>query len=160
MIRTEYGRERNVCGCNGCVENCRHMPGHLIPADLVDPLIWSETNLLASPGAKVVRGDEIFRIPTLVSAVKADGSCIHLAGGACQIHQIAPFGCAFFSCTDYDPNLSALGLRDIMIDGQRDGLYTRIWRHLDSKGLRQLPVEKLRVRMAKAMSSASRSIDN
>ena len=34
-MRTEFGVPRTACGCEGCTSNCRHMPGYLIPADLV-----------------------------------------------------------------------------------------------------------------------------
>ena len=107
--RAEFGIARSSCACRDCQRNCRHMPGFLIPADLTrmippgaDPFLWAEANLLASPGALVAKDGKLFRIPTLVPAVKADGSCIHLTGGKrngkCAIHEIAPFGCAFFDC--------------------------------------------------------------
>jgi hypothetical protein len=32
--RSEFGFFRTVCACAGCVLNCRHLPGYLIPADL------------------------------------------------------------------------------------------------------------------------------
>lgn len=154
-MRTEFGRERNFCACKTCVENCRHMPGFLIPADLPrmlpadqSPLVWAEANLLASPGAKVIYQGQLMRIPTLVPATKPDGSCIHLKGRNCQIYQVAPFGCAFFSCSSYDPKLSELGLKEIVRDASSGGLYTRLWQHLDRKGLRQLSAEILRNRMS------------
>jgi len=55
------------------------MPGFLVPSDLdrmipptVNPLVWAESNLLASPGAKVMKNGLILRIHTLVPAVKKD----------------------------------------------------------------------------------------
>lgn len=158
--RTEFGVERTRCSCRDCQTNCRFMPGFLIPADLermipdgVDALQWAETNLLASPGALVVKGLQPFRILTLVPAVKADGSCMHLSGGKrngrCDIHEIAPFGCAFFDCSQEREGIAAKGLIAIHSSGA-DSLYYRIWRHLDTLGKRQLAPEILRERMRTA----------
>ncbi len=73
--RTEFGVHRTVCACAECVRNCRHIPGYLIPADLdrirqhLAPgeglLAWARQHLLASPGAKILQGSRVFRIPTL-----------------------------------------------------------------------------------------------
>jgi hypothetical protein len=130
------------------------MPGYLIPADLErmkptdrDVFAWAEENLLASPGALVEKNGIRFRIPTLVPAKQADGSCIHLDDGHCNIHAIAPFGCAFFSCQDNEWNadvLSSKGLVAIMQDHSVQGEYCRVWLHLDSKGLRSESAEVLR----------------
>ena len=157
-MRTEFGVPRSECGCEGCRTNCMFMPGFLIPSDLqrmipnhVEPLAWAETNLLASPGALVQRDGERFRIPTLVPAVKPDGSCIHLNGcGACSIHAVSPFGCAFFSCTQDVPNMSAAGLWSIYT-APPEHLYHRLWRHLDNFGKRQERAEVLRARMCDFM---------
>lgn len=154
--RTEFGAERSECACGKCVNNCRVMPGFLIPADLdrmipagADPFAWAGANLLASPGAMVAseaRG--VFRVGTLVPAVKPDGSCIHLGGGyLCGIHAIAPFGCAFFSCRgEAAPNLSRSGIIAVMQAGP-ESLYQRLWAHLDSTGRKQAGPEVLRARM-------------
>jgi hypothetical protein len=153
-MRTEFGARRSECGCEICVNNCRNMPGFLIPADLdrmipvtADPFRWAESNLLASPGALAMKDGVKFRIHTLVPAIKLDGSCIYLdTDGRCQIHAVAPFGCAFFSCKgEAAPRLSHAGLRAVMADG--DGLYSRLWDHLDRLGKRQLSPETLRRRM-------------
>jgi hypothetical protein len=155
--RKEFGVSRSSCACGDCQVNCRFMPGNLIPADLprmipqgVDPFQWAEANLLASPGALVSRGGVQSRIPTLVPAVKEDGSCIHLnAQGLCNIHRVAPFGCAFFSCTDGPESyeLSARGLHAILDDEAEGGPYTLIWHHLHQLGKVQRPAEELRQRM-------------
>lgn len=159
MSRTEFGRERSTCGCESCRTNCRHMPGMLIPADLdrlipptvADVYAWSEQNLLASPGALVKRGQEIFRIPTLVPATKDDGSCIHFtAEGRCAIHETAPFGCAFFDCQSLPAPLDMIsrdGMITIMKAHREQQTYARIWQHLDNAGKRQHAPEVLRARM-------------
>ena len=157
MSRMEFGVERTRCACRDCQLNCRHMPGFLIPADLermmpagVDPFEWAENNLLASPGAVVVKGAELFRIHTLVPAVKEDGSCIHLTGskrnGKCSIHSISPFGCAFFDCGPPREGLAEEALVVIHRAGP-ESLYARLWAHLYATGKRQLAPEILRERM-------------
>lgn len=54
--------------------------------------------LLASPGAKVFSAEKgVYRIGTIVPDRKPDGSCIFFgADERCEIHSVAPFGCAFF----------------------------------------------------------------
>lgn len=149
-MRTEFGFSRQECDCQSCGIFCRYMPGMLIPNDLErlipageDPLQWAETNLLASPGAIVMKDGLVFRIPTLVPARKGDGSCIHLTvAGRCEIHEIAPFGCAFFSeCHGDRPGLADAGLKSVYeawLDP--DSLYTRIWTFLAFHGkLNQAP---------------------
>jgi len=74
-VRTEFGYERSSCACKECRRWCFHLPGYLIPADLkrmipahAQSFDWAEQNLLASPGALVVKDRVLFRIPTLVPA--------------------------------------------------------------------------------------------
>jgi hypothetical protein len=151
--RTEFGLPRSVCGCERCRINCLFMPGFLIPADLprmippgADPLEWAKENLRASPGAVVgVRDPDgtmyTYAIPTLVMADREDGSCTHLReDGLCDCHAVAPFGCAFFDCSDPAPerqSLPSLGLRAVEAAWRTDGhMYPTIWFLLDSLGLR------------------------
>lgn len=160
-MRTEFGTERSSCACDTCKRNCRMMPGFLIPADLgrmfangnecsrMSIFKWAEDNLLASPGALVMRNGEMFRIPTLVPAKQPDGSCINLSpDGLCQIHDVAPFGCAFFDCHSGTESfaLSRAGLIAVYEDHARNGLYSRIWQHLFALGKTQDAPEVLRKR--------------
>jgi len=154
-MRTEQGFERTTCACKTCVLNCKIMPGCLIPSDLarmipanVIPTEWAEGKLLASPGALAIKNGQPFRIPTLVPAVKLDGSCIHLdPSGRCDIHESAPFGCAFFDCGPERGNLSHYGLVEVMKAWNNNDLYARIWRHLAREGHTQVKAEILRERM-------------
>lgn len=161
-MRTEFGFQRTSCVCRVCVDNCKFMPGYLIPADLIrlipegiEPLAWAEQNLLASPGA-VLRGRDgkHYQVPTLVPATKPDGSCIHLdENERCKIHQIAPFGCAFFSCIQTKAQGDEISLRGLLtiIEAWQNpvSLYPAIWKHLDAKGLRSPKAqEKLRRMLA------------
>lgn len=154
--RTEFGYPRKTCACEECSLYCRFMPGTLIPADLarlipkdVIPTQWAENNLLASPGALVMRDQKLERIRTLVPATKSDGSCIHLTcEGRCAIHENAPFACAFFD-HDTPPRdaLSVRGLIEVMKAWATNHLYAQIWLHLDALGKKQHPPEVLRQRM-------------
>lgn len=157
-MRTAYGYERTVCDCETCTTNCKVMPGCLAPGDLdtmipagADPFLWSESNLLASPGAVVAKNGQIFTIPTLVPASKPDGSCIHLSPeGLCQIHEISPVGCAFFDCgPDRRDGLMEQLLSDIYIAHQSHQLYWHLWVHLAYKGLTREAPAILRERMRK-----------
>lgn len=156
IARTEFGIERASCSCRECRRNCIYIPGFLIPADLgrmipeqVDPLVWAETNLLASPGAMVMKDFEVFRVPTLVPAIKPNGGCIHYVNRKCDIWEVSPFGCAFFGCgAQYEQAMSNVGLKKVW-EAHKDhhSLYSRIWGHLWSIGKQQEPPEVLRARM-------------
>jgi hypothetical protein len=158
MERFEFGFARTTCACEVCINNCRNMPGFLLPDDLeriippfVDSFKWAESNLLASPGALVMNTGtgRQFRVGTLVPAVKATGDCIHLtADGRCGIHEIAPFGCAFFDCGPERDNLSHKGILAVQ-EAQRDPMsrYARIWGHLHHIGRVQQSPEVLRMKM-------------
>ena len=135
-----------------------YLPGFLIPSDLermipadADPLAWAELNLLASPGTLVMKNGNVFRIPTLVSATKPDGSCIHYQKRRCAIWENSPFGCAFFGCVDKeeDERLSHAGVSAVYKEQQDEqSLYSRIWRYLWDLGKRQDPIDEIRARMA------------
>ena len=86
------------------------MPGYLMPSDLKGYLTEKEgryrlvhENLLASEGTYVLQVDkrtgevDKFRIPTLVPAVREDGSCLHYKDGKCGVHKDSPTGCKMFN---------------------------------------------------------------
>jgi len=181
-MRTEFGAERTSCACDACRSCCRFLPAWLIPADLermipsgADPFKWAELNLLASPGPLVAQVVERlfgsqrepekyerrlyrrwFRVPSLVLAAKPDGSCKFLsAEGACTIHDISPFGCAFFDGHDHaspaSDRLVRAGLNQSIEAGPRH-LYHRLRRHLIRKGLVSPSPEVKRTRMRGSMS--------
>lgn len=174
MARTEFGYERTSCACKNCTTNCRFMPGFLIPSDL-ERLVpkefieqenifaicdWAESNLLASPGATAIRAGEIIRIRTLVPATKPDGSCMNLSEqGLCQIHENAPFGCAFFDCGPERGNLSQKGLREVMRAWEVPSLYSFVWLYLDEVGKRQHGPNVLRARMQEAINKSLGTFD-
>jgi hypothetical protein len=150
--RSEFGFFRTVCACAGCVLNCRHLPGYLVPADLErirlevvaneDLMDWARKHLLASPGAKVAQGGRIYRIPTVVPARRPDGACTFLtAEERCAIHAVAPFGCAFFDMHMADVEAdrrSRRGLQAIVDAWTHGDLYAQVWLTLHEEG-RQAP---------------------
>lgn len=164
--RTEFGFHRTVCACAECVRNCRHIPGYLIPADLdrlrqhlapgEDLLVWARRHLLASPGAKVLQAGRVFRIPTLVPARQADGTCTFLtAEGRCAIHAVAPFGCAFFDAhmpTVEADRRSSRGLQDVLEAWVQGNVYARIWMALHEAGRVAPPPEVCRQQLRQALA--------
>lgn len=144
--RTEFGFARTKCGCTNCREHCTHTPGNLVPADLerlfpgkLSSYSWVRRYLRASPGAIVAKAGRVFRIHTLVPARKEDGSCIFLEeDGCCGIHELAPYGCAFFDCHQSKAEAdqrSVAGLNDIAQAFFGDELYAKLWRQLHEAGL-------------------------
>jgi hypothetical protein len=169
-MRTEFGSPRTTCSCEVCTNNCRHMPGFLIPADLdrmipsnMEPLPWAEMALRASPGALVMNSatGALFRIPTLVPK-KVEAGCVFLLdtpqGQSCAIHEISPFGCAFFDCSPRSANTDHLTHEGILAVAQawhQASLYQRIWHHLFDKGLTaQSPEENRRQMAGQSLNSA------
>ena len=157
--RMEFGAERTFCACSDCTIKCQHMPGYLIPADLdrmipptEDPFAWAEKNILASPGTLVAYDGRMFRIPTLVPAVRSSGACIHLTDGLlCNIHDNAPFGCAFFDCRTPPaaPHIYE-GMRAVARAWKEGHLYGRLWVYLNGLGLVQRSPEVLHAQIAMA----------
>lgn len=174
--RTEFGYERTECACSACVNNCRHLPGYLIPADLErisrylgykSIVKFAFDCLLASPGATVARFDgRIFRIPTLVPRRKADGSCIFLdERGRCEIHAVSPFGCSFFDCHQSQEEANARssrGLQEIARAWAHASrhIYTMLWRLLDTTGHHAIPPEIARQQMQVGSESPALTADN
>jgi len=162
--RTEFGFSRTVCACHECTLNCHHIPGYLIPADLErihrhlspseDLLAWAKRNLLASPGALVMRCGQIFRISTLVPARRPDGACIYLtATDQCAIHAVSPFGCAFFDAhmTHTEADQRSKRVLQAVIDAwDAGGPYAQVWVALAGDGLVAQPPEVARQQLRRA----------
>jgi hypothetical protein len=165
--RLEFGFERTICDCEECKLNCRYLPGYLIPADLdrihcylapnQDLFAWTRQHLLASPGAKVMSNGRIFRIPTLVPARQADGACVFLiVDERCEIHAVAPFGCAFFDCQQLRSEAdrrSLLGLQAIAAAWADGAMYAQVWLALDGAGLKAPGPEQCRVQMRSSLGT-------
>ena len=157
--RTEFGFPRTTCACSACANNCHQLPGMLIPSDVppiaqhlgyTDVMEFARENLLASPGALVLIDNQKVRIPTLVPQRASNGACKFLKNDLCTIHEVAPYGCAFFSeheARSTGDKKSMLALIQITRDHQTNGRYSRIWSMLDSANLRAIPPETIRQRM-------------
>jgi hypothetical protein len=136
VARERYGFYRTLCDCELCRVPCRHMPGSLDVADLPllcpadqDVFTWAEQHLRALTDKPV---------PTLVPARQANGHCHWLEQDRCTVHEVSPFGCAFFDShmsAAEARRRSAATLQARQHDADRHGLYYRVWLHLCQKGL-------------------------
>ena len=127
---------------------------HLAPGE--DLLAWARQHLLASPGAKVLQGSRVFRIPTLVPARRPDGACIFLtAEDRCAVHAVAPFGCAFFDShmpgAEADRR-SSRGLQAVLEAWTRGDAYAQVWTTLHEAGLMAPPPEVCRQQLRQALA--------
>jgi Fe-S-cluster containining protein len=156
--RQEFGFCRTQCACLECTADCRRIPGYLVPADLErihrcmtpdqDLLAWARKHLLASPGAIVAYRGQAFRIHTLVPARRRDGACVFLTSNKqCAIHDVSPFGCAFFDShmghAEADRR-SQRCLQAVVEVWETGGMYAQVWLALSRDGLVALPPEVIR----------------
>lgn len=129
---------------------CRYKPGALIPADLDrlipadrDPFEWAEQHLRAFGSVTMVTRDRTLAVAPLVPARSGDSSCHWLQNERCQVHEISPFGCAFFDqCTQTPAEAAqrAAAAEQAIADGWfNHGLYCHLWYHLWDLGLRDCP---------------------
>jgi hypothetical protein len=134
--REQHGFRRTQCTCAFCTAPCRHIPGSLDPSDLdrlcppeQDVFAWAEQHLRAIPEKP---------FPTLVPARRPDGACHWHLGGACVVHEVAPYGCAFFDAhmtAEQIRRRTGATIKARQEDAAAGGLYSRVWRHLCRLGL-------------------------
>jgi hypothetical protein len=165
--RQEFGYYRTACACRACTLNCEHNPGYLIPADLerltahlgTDTqavLDWAARHLLASPPSSATHPTTGQQVPIrkLVPARKADGSCVFLTDDKrCAVHADAPFGCAFFDCSQSAAeamNLHGRGLFAVASAWQPPGLYAQVWQALAGQGLVAPSAQEAQQRLVRA----------
>lgn len=144
------GMVRTTCDCKLCQIACKLIPGYLIPSDLdVMPkgnelLPWARTHLRASPGFMLGSSapgmEEVtVRLGTLVPARNALGACHWYVEGKCQVHDVAPFACAYFD--EHQSHAEArkrrqVGMLEVRDDYMANGPYRQLWELLWSEGLR------------------------
>lgn len=99
---------RTSCACSLCLSFCHEKPGVLIPGDLtriashlveqgrVATVDDAKPMFRASPGAVVLYQGELYSIPSITPARKANGACVFLDGARCTIWEVSPFGCSHF----------------------------------------------------------------
>jgi Fe-S-cluster containining protein len=168
--RIELGFERTVCDCEACKLNCKFIPGFLIPSDLQrltehlgykNPVEFAVANLLASPGATVMRQGRILQIPTLVPARGRNGACLFLdEESRCRIHSVSPFGCCMFDAhqsKEESDRRSSAGHYEIALAWKNMDIYARIWLLLHELGcVAPSPIEA-RARMQTAIETSDPS---
>ena len=160
-MRIFAGHFRTICNCELCTINCRFIPGYLLPEDLdyIATFLgysklseFAEKNLLASPGAIVIKDGRLCRIRTLVPARNENGWCKFFDGSLCTIHPVAPFGCAFFDSHQEQSESNAISAKGLQIiaglwEDQPFSRYCQIWNHLHQRGMRAPAPEECRDRM-------------
>ena len=177
--RTLY--DRTECACRKCTLPCLHMPGALIPEDLMPMMeaclpgrdawrvnndwtameCWAATYLQASEGGKVLVRGNIIKIPTIVPRAGLAGCMFLDLDNRCSLHEVSPFGCSHFSvCTD-----SPTWQRRSMAYQQRvlwewennpDGLYVQLWLFLEEIGNVAEPTADRRGRFSAALKQIER----
>jgi hypothetical protein len=162
QMRIFLDHRRTICECAQCKINCRFIPGYLLPEDLSeiaafldysDLFEFAKENLLASPGALVIKGGVLCRIRTLVAARNDRGWCRFFDGSPCTIHPVAPFGCAFFDSHQDQCESNAISANGLEIiarlwDDRPRSLYCEIWNDLFQRGMRAPAPEECRKKMS------------
>ena len=165
-MRIFAGHWRTICNCDLCAINCRFIPGYLLPEDLdyIATFLgysklseFAEKNLLASPGAIVIKNGRLCRIRTLVPVRNDRGWCRFFDGSLCTIHPVAPFGCAFFDSHQEQSESNAISAKGLQIiaglwEDQPRSLYCQIWNDLHGRGMRAPAPEECRDRMSEQSS--------
>ena len=108
----DHGFERTVCACDQCKACCKRQAGPLASGDVerITAFIakrqgwtlevafdWVKTRLWASPGCLVK--DMLGRVQRIgtITPRCPKGRCVFLTEDErCSIHEVAPFGCAYF----------------------------------------------------------------
>lgn len=172
-MRFEFGYPRTECNCADCTINCEFIPGFLVPADLerlhkrIAPeqklFSFAKQYLRASPGATILEARgfnqhglvaELVQIPTLVPARKSDGSCVFLdEDKSCSIHEVAPYGCAFFDSHQSHAMSNEKSLRALQVirETEPTSQYKQLWNRLHERGLTTPRPEVSRERMAEEL---------
>lgn len=116
------GFERTTCACRECVDCCKWQPGPLAPGD-IERIVASrglsgeaaatfiETKFWASPGALVLdlRTKTTRRVGSITPRF-ANGRCVFLGlDDRCEIHAVAPAGCALFDTHQSAETAQAIG---------------------------------------------------
>lgn len=166
--RIAFGFARTECACEECVTNCHYIPGYLIPEDIAriaarlnetDLLKFALGNLQASPGATVMANGKLYQIPTLVPSREPGGTCKFLRDDRCVIHEVSPFGCAFFDhrlSREEADAISSRGLAEIAQAWRRGDLYARLWMALDMIGRNAPSPNEARSLLRAALALADR----
>jgi len=115
---SEHHFTRTKCACDQCKACCKRQPGPLAPGDferIQKHLSASDEEMKekfwASPGCLVreLVTDEVHRIGTITPRYRK-GRCVFLdENDRCEIHAVAPFGCAYFDTHMWEPEARRRG---------------------------------------------------
>lgn len=142
------------------------MPGSLIPSDLPaimqqqgvkeNPTTWLLENFQASEGATVgalVQGVlQTFRVPTIVPRLTEQG-CVFLKDNRCTIHEVAPFGCAYFDMhmsREVGDGVSRHAVNQQLDSWRAGGSYAQAWQVLHEAGKLAPPLAERRENLKRA----------
>lgn len=159
-----YAFARTICGCRLCSISCEHLPGALSPDDVAriaaflsynDLRKFAQECLLASEGGIAADSTgRVVRLPTLVPATNADGSCRFYRDGRCEIHAVSPFGCAFIDAhlseTEFNERVRALN-SELLCDHDLRGPYHQLVDLLNKSGRTAPPLATRQYRLSKAI---------
>jgi len=131
--------ERTTCSCNECVDCCKRQPAALVAGDmeriaafLGKSLEDAKAYFWASPGAVAMNRatGRVWRIGTITPRWdRRRKRCVFLTDeDRCSIHEVAPFGCAYFDThMDHDEGHT----RALMaLDSQQTDEYQELRRSL------------------------------
>lgn len=144
---------------------CSYKPGVLSPSDLermakalgynpeADLLLFAAENLAASDGALFLdrATGTPFRVRTLVPQLGEHGGCKFFSEGRCTIHDVSPFGCAYFSAhmDRADADRASLAVHAAI---SKDDTYQMVWSHLRSRDIvPKTPLSTANYRIEKAL---------
>lgn len=165
-MRIFMGHFRTICNCDLCARKMNLFRSIAMPEDLdyiatflgYSKLFeFAEKNLLASPGAIVIKNGRLARIRTLVPARSDSGWCKFFDGSLCTIHPVAPFGCAFFDSHQEQSQSDAISAKGLQIiaglwEDEPFSLYCQIWNHQHGRDMSAPAPEECRDRMREQSS--------
>ena len=103
-MTTPHSFNRTTCACVDCTKCCKRQPGPLAPGDYekIQHHLRATDNemksmFVASPGA-IIRDEsgKLSRVGS-ITPKRHRSRCVFLdENDRCKIHNVAPFGCAFF----------------------------------------------------------------
>lgn len=138
-----HGFVRTKCSCEFCAVPCRHVPGGLTIADLQN--LCSENKEVFDWAKEHLRALTNKPFPVLVPARQSNGHCHWYVDGRCQVHEHAPYGCAYFDSHQSEQEVAEryqAMTKARTEDLKNNGLYTRVWQYLCFLGLTDNPGSK------------------
>jgi hypothetical protein len=101
-------------------------------------------------------------MPSLVPAKAINGYCHWLKDGHCEVHDTAPYGCAFLDqhMSDREAEKRGKAGREARWDEMvREGLYEKLWVHLSEEDLVYSTGDEDRKRISRALAEIRQKED-